>query len=90
MQMGFGQKLNQWLHSGGEITRIWKWCFVIFVVGILLAAIIPPLGSFVMALAFVGSILATLGAANKVTRRREEIERLQVQEEFEAKKREGR
>jgi hypothetical protein len=90
--MGLAQRLKQWLNSGEDITRIWKRCLVIFVVLYPLALLIPPLAPFcipVMALAFVGSIIVTIGASNKETRRRHEIERLQVQEEFEAKKREG-
>ncbi len=90
--MSFGQNLNHWLQSGGDITRLWKYCLVITVVLWPLGLIIPPLmtiWSIVIALAVVGTFILLAGLSQKGRIREEELERLKVQDEYEAKKREG-
>lgn len=90
--MSFGQNLNQWLQSGGDITRLWKYCLVITVVLWPLGLIISPImtiWSIVMALAFVGTIILLAGLSQKGKARIDAEEYLKVKEEHEAKKREG-
>lgn len=92
LSMSFGQKLNHWLQSGGDITRLWKYCLVITVVLYPLGLIIPFIGSiwaFVMALAVVGTIILLAGLSQKGKARIDAEEYLKVKEEHEAKKREG-
>lgn len=86
--MGFGQWLNKWLHSGGGITRLWKWCLAITVVLYPLGLIIPiflSIWSFVVAFAVVATFILLAGLSTKGKARTEAEEYLKVKEEHEAK-----
>jgi formate hydrogenlyase subunit 4 len=91
--MSFRQKLHLWLQSGGDITRLWKYCLVITLVLYPIGLIVPAIGNFwslVMALAVVGTFLLLAGLSVKGKARIEAEEHLKVKEERDAKKREGR
>ena len=88
--MGFGQKLKQWLHSGGEITRVWKWCLVmtilLYPIGLFMIPDLITIWAVLMAFAVVYAFILFVGQAHNARVRSDELERLKVQEEFEAKK----
>lgn len=89
--MGFGQKLNQWLHSGGTITKIWKWWLVIAIVMYPVGFITPYAGTVTWGagmLAVLASFFQLVGYSVQGRARINAEEYLKVKEEHEAKKRE--
>lgn len=88
--MGVTQKLKQWLHSGGNITRLWKYCLVATIILYPLGLIVPAIGTIwaiMMALAIVGTLVLLAGLSERGRARIEAEEYLKVKEEHEAKKR---
>jgi hypothetical protein len=91
MQMGFGQKLNQWLNSGGWFVRMLKWMIVITIVMLPIGFITSYAWTMIVVCWTIFIIVAFFKMVDMSARGRAQInaeEYLRVKEEHEAKKRE--